>query len=63
MAMKIDPDMCTACGDCKDVCPTQSITAGKIYFKIAAATCAECDGHNDTPLCADVCSAGCIGPA
>jgi ferredoxin len=34
MAMKIDPDMCTACGDCKPVCPTKSISSGKIFFKI-----------------------------
>ena len=37
MAMKIDPDMCTACGDCKPVCPTKSISSGKIFFKIDAS--------------------------
>jgi ferredoxin len=63
MAMKIDSDMCTACGDCKPVCPTKSISAGKIFYKIDAGTCSECDGHNDTPLCVDVCPAGCISAA
>ena len=45
MAMKIDPDMCTACGDCKPVCPTKSISTGKIFFKIDVGTCTECEGH------------------
>lgn len=63
MAMKIDPDTCTACGDCKPVCPTKSITAGKIYFKIDAATCTECDGEADEPACAKVCPSGSILPA
>ncbi|MDD2884796.1 MAG: 4Fe-4S binding protein [Azonexus sp.] len=63
MAMKIDPDMCTACGDCKPVCPTKAISSGKIFYKIDAATCTECDGHNDSPLCVDVCPSGCISPA
>ena len=62
MAMKIDPDTCTACGDCKPVCPTKSITAGKIYFKIDPATCTECDGESDEPACAKVCPSGSILP-
>ena len=50
MAMKIDPDMCTACGDCKPVCPTKSISSGKIFYKIDAATCTECSGkYKDKP--------------
>ncbi len=36
MAMKINPDECTACGDCKPVCPTKSISSGKIFYKIDA---------------------------
>ena len=55
MAMKIDSDMCTACGDCKPVCPTKSISSGKIFFKIDASTCTECDGHNDCLLYTSSC--------
>lgn len=60
MAMKIDPDSCTACGDCKPVCPTKSIASGKIYYKIDPATCTECDGESDEPMCAKVCPSGSI---
>ncbi len=63
MAMKIDPDTCTACGDCKPICPTKSISAGKIFFSINAGTCNECDGENDSPMCANVCPSGAIVPA
>ena len=62
MAMTIDSESCTACGDCIPVCPTKSITAGKIYYKIDAGTCTECEGHGDSPLCADVCPSGSIAP-
>ena len=65
--LKIAPryvnEKCTACGDCKPVCPTKSISSGKVFYKIDAATCTECDGHNDSPLCVDVCPSGCISPA
>ncbi|MCE1240220.1 MAG: 4Fe-4S binding protein [Azonexaceae bacterium] len=63
MAMKIDSDMCTACGDCKPVCPTGAISSGKIFYKIDGGTCTECDGHADSPLCVDACPSGCISPA
>ena len=63
MARKIDPDMCTACGDCKPVCPTKSISSGKVYFKIDVGTCTECEGESDSPMCVDVCPSGCIVPA
>lgn len=63
MAMTIDPDMCTACGDCKPICPTKSISSGKVFFSINAATCTECEGENDSPMCANVCPSGSIVPA
>ena len=62
-ARYVDETSCTACGDCKPVCPTKSISSGKIFFKIDVGTCTECEGHNDTPLCVDVCPSSCISPA
>ena len=50
-------------GDCKPVCPTKSISSGKIYFKIDVGTCTECEGESDSPMCVDVCPSGCIVPA
>lgn len=58
MAMKIITDECTACGDCKPVCPTASITAKGGVYKINADTCNECDGDADSPQCLDVCPSG-----
>jgi ferredoxin len=62
MAMTIDPDMCTACDDCRPICPTKAIKKGKVFFTIDAATCTECDGENDSPMCVNVCPSGCISP-
>ena len=63
MAMKIVQAECTSCGDCVPVCPTKSISSGKIFFKIDVGTCTECEGHSDSPLCVDVCPSSCISPA
>ena len=62
MAMKIDPDMCTACGDCEAECPTVSIAAKGGVFTISASTCDECvdDGG---PRCVPVCPVDCITQA
>jgi len=62
MAMTIDSDTCTACGDCKPICPTKSIKSGKVFFTIDAGTCNECDGENDSPMCVNVCPSGAINP-
>ncbi len=62
MAMTIDPDTCTACGDCKPICPTKSIKSGKVFYTIDPATCTECAGENDSPMCVNVCPSGAIGP-
>ena len=54
MAMKIT-DECIACGACEPECPTSSITEGDEIYVIDFNTCVECEGHFDTPQCAEVC--------
>ena len=41
MAFKIDSEICTACGDCKDECPVDAIVAGDVYH-IEEDSCIEC---------------------
>ncbi|PWV59008.1 4Fe-4S dicluster domain-containing protein [Plasticicumulans acidivorans] len=61
MAMKIVAMECIACGDCKPVCPTKSISEKGGIFKIDKATCTECEGDFDEPKCVEVCPVdGCI---
>jgi len=61
MALKIECDLCTACGDCEPLCPTKSITPFKGVYKINAETCTECEGEVDMPQCLDACMEdGCI---
>ena len=55
MALKILMDECTSCGDCKPVCPTDSITEKSGIFKINANTCTECEDAFDEPQCVAVC--------
>lgn len=55
MALWIDSGVCTACGDCEPVCPTQSIAPFKGVFKIDPDTCTECEGEADSPKCLDEC--------
>ena len=59
MAMKINSDECTACGDCAAECPNSAIVNKGAYFKINADKCNECDGL-DFQKCADTCAANCI---
>jgi NAD-dependent dihydropyrimidine dehydrogenase PreA subunit len=59
MAMTIDAEACTVCGDCKPACPTGSVRRKSGIFSIDAATCDECDGD---PKCLSVCPADCIQP-
>jgi len=59
MAMTIDSDACTICGDCKPACPTGSVRRIKGLFSIDAYTCDECDG---APQCVTACPADCIEP-
>ena len=63
MAMFIDPDSCTACDDCRPICPTKAIKKGKVFYTIEAAICTECEGENDSPMCVNVCPSGAISPA
>jgi len=56
MAYKIDPELCTACGSCKDECPVEAISEGDVY-KIDPDTCTDCGA------CADVCPVEAISPA
>ncbi len=64
MALKIVKDLCTACGDCEPLCPTDSITPFKGVYKIDTETCNECEGTHDAPQCLDACMEDdCIVPA
>lgn len=60
MAVQIDASMCTACGDCEPVCPTNSIVPKKGVFQVKAETCTECDGESEFPKCMEVCQDDCI---
>ena len=63
MAMKINSDDCTACGDCAAECPSSAIVNKGAFFKVNADKCTECDGVSEFPKCVDVCAANCIEPA
>lgn len=64
MALAIVRDICTACGDCEPVCPTDSITPFKGVYAIDPEKCTECEGEFDVPQCLDVCMEDdCIIPA
>jgi len=60
VAMKIDKDMCTACGECASVCPTGAISPAKGVYKIDPEVCTECAGEADEPQCMNTCPDGCI---
>jgi ferredoxin len=55
MAMYIDGDECTTCGECELVCPTGAIVNRKGVLSINAKVCTECDGASDEPQCLAVC--------
>lgn len=63
MALMIVPEICTACGDCEPVCPTNSIAPKKGVYAINPDTCNECEGEFDFPQCIEVCQEiDCIVP-
>jgi ferredoxin len=63
MALYIDGNECISCGDCEPVCPTDSISEGKITFGIDPISCTECKGDYDEPQCVKVCPVdNCILP-
>ena len=55
MALKIVRDLCTACGDCEPLCPTESIKPFKGVYAIELDTCTECEGVAEIPHCLDAC--------
>ena len=55
MAMTIDLDECTSCGDCEPECPTGAIIDGAMGFEINAAKCTECDDDPDSIRCVEAC--------
>ncbi|SOC07852.1 4Fe-4S binding protein [Rhodobacter maris] len=63
MAMKIDPTLCTSCGDCEPQCPTEAISPKKGVYAINPDLCNECEGEHDLPQCIATCMEdGCITP-
>ena len=55
MAMKIDRNVCTACGDCEPECPTKAIMPFKGVYAIDPEKCTECEGEHSAPKCLEVC--------
>jgi ferredoxin len=55
MALQIVKSVCTSCGDCEPVCPTNSISPWKGVYKIDPETCTECEGEYDMPQCVNAC--------
>lgn len=55
MALQIVRDVCTACGDCEPLCPTESIKPFKGVYAIDPQSCNECEGKHEVPQCLDVC--------
>jgi len=49
MSYIIDKSVCTGCGVCVDVCPTEAIVAESDKFEIVADDCIDCG------ICAGVC--------
>lgn len=59
MAMKINTDACTACGDCALVCPNQAIIKKSGCFAVSVEKCNGCEQHA-LPKCQHVCPSNCI---
>jgi len=55
MAYRIVADLCTACGACELDCPNEAISMDGFTYLIDPDKCTECEGHHDTPHCAEVC--------
>lgn len=65
MALAIDTEECTLCGECEPLCPTKAIRHDKNLdiFVIDAKQCNECEGFFDVSQCVEVCPVYCIYPA
>lgn len=55
MALQIQFDLCTACGDCVPVCPENAIFEHRLAFEILPARCTECEGKADKAYCLSIC--------
>ncbi|TCP43374.1 4Fe-4S binding protein [Rhodovulum marinum] len=55
MAYKIVTQTCTACGACELECPNAAIRLKNDTYVIDPNLCSECEGHFDTPQCAEIC--------
>lgn len=56
VAVSIDSDECTQCGECKTVCPTGSIRRQDGVYQVNPETCDEClDLGDDDPRCITAC--------
>jgi ferredoxin len=55
MAYTIVEALCTACGACETECPNSAISVSGFVYAIDPTKCTECEGHFDTPQCAEVC--------
>jgi Fe-S-cluster-containing hydrogenase component 2 len=55
MSMEIEQELCTACADCKPVCPSGAISATGGSVTITQEICTECEGDFDEPQCVAVC--------
>ena len=53
MTFRITDD-CTACGTCKDACPSEAINEGEEKYTIDPETCVECG------VCVDACPTNAI---
>lgn len=54
MAVKVDVDLCTGCGECADSCPAEAISIQDGKAQVDAEACVECE------LCVSVCPTGAI---
>ena len=54
----IDPELCTACGNCIEECPIQAIWLNPT--EEYAIKCDLCQGVADSPQCIEMCPSGCL---
>lgn len=62
MAYTINEE-CISCGACEPECPVNAISEAEEIFVIDADTCVECEGHFDSPKCAEICPVEACVPA